>query len=334
MSTPAMPAPDLFFETAFAYQRTAALKSAVQLNLFTAIGDSGTTADVAAQRCGASERGTRILCDYLTVLRFLTKSDGVYRLTPESATFLTKQSPAYLGGTLDFLTIPELTHSFDDLTDTIRRGHVAPAGNIVAAENPIWVEFARAMVPMMMPAAHAIADLLGASTGPLRVLDIAAGHGMFGITIAQRNPQCEVVAVDWPQVLTVAQESARAGGVEDRYRTLPGDAFTVDLGTGYDIALVTNFLHHFDHATCTSFLRRIAATLRSGGRVAILEFVPNQDRVSPPFAAMFSLTMLAETPAGDAYTLPELRQFLEDAGFTNVTAHSLPTPQTVVIARR
>jgi len=334
MSTQPMPTPDLFFETAFAFQRTAALKSAVQLDLFTAIGDGGTTADVAAQRCGASLRGTRILCDYLTVLGFLTKSDGVYRLTPASSTFLRKQSPAYLGGTLDFLTIPQLTHSFDDLTGTIRRGHVAPPNNMVSSENPVWVEFARAMVPMMMPAAQAIADLLGASTGPLRVLDIAAGHGMFGITVAQRNPRCEVVAVDWPQVLTVALESARAGGVADRYRTLPGDAFTVEFGTGYDIALVTNFLHHFDQAACTGFLRKIASALKPGGRVVLLEFVPNPDRVSPPFPAMFSLTMLAETPGGDAYTLDELRRFLEEAGFTNVTAHPLPTPETVVIARR
>lgn len=332
---PVMPSADVVFDTLFAYQRSAALKSAVELDVFTAIDEGAHSAAAVAQRSGASERGVRILCDYLTVVGLLQKSDGTYQLTPESAAFLSKRSPAYLGTTAKFLLLPELKRNFDDLTEAVRRGGVAPAGNTVADENPIWVEFARAMAPMMMPAAHAIADLVaGASTGALRVLDLAAGHGMFGITVAQRNPRAEIVAVDWAPVLQVAQENARANGVEDRYRTLPGDAFKVDFGAGYDVALVTNFLHHFDQATCTKFLQKINAALKPGGRVAVLEFVPNPDRVSPPIPAGFSMTMLAGTPSGDAHTFAELRQQLEDAGFSNVSAHALPTPQTILLAQK
>jgi ubiquinone/menaquinone biosynthesis C-methylase UbiE len=180
-----------------------------------------------------------------------------------------------------------------------------------------------------------MAELLAVSTaGPLKVLDIAAGHGVFGITIAQRNPRAEIVAVDWKPVLAVAEEHAQAAGVHERYRTLAGDAFKVDFGAGYDVALVTNFLHHFDAATCTSFLGKVHAALKPGGHVAVLEFVPNTDRVSPPIPAKFSLTMLAGTPGGDAYTLAELSQQLEDAGFSNVSAHELPTPETVLLATK
>ncbi len=162
------------------------------------------------------------------------------------------------------------------------------------------------MVPMMMPAAHAIVDILDVhSASSLRVLDIAAGHGMFGVTIAQRNPRAEVVAVDWAPVLTVATENAKSLGVADRYRTIPGNAFDVDYGTGYDVALLTNFLHHFDKDTNISLLRKVAAAMKTGGRIVILEMVPNEDRVSPPLAAGFALTMLAGTPSGDAFTLRE-----------------------------
>jgi cyclopropane fatty-acyl-phospholipid synthase-like methyltransferase len=122
--------------------------------------------------------------------------------------------------------------------------------------------------------------------------------------------------------------------VQDRYRTLPGDAFKVDFGSGFDAALVTNFLHHFDPETCTNFLRKVHAALAPGGRVAVLEFVPNPDRVSPPVPARFSLTMLAGTPGGDAYTFAELKDQLEGAGFRNVSAHSLPTPQTILLAQK
>jgi SAM-dependent methyltransferase len=337
MTTPKnMPSAEIVFDTLFAYQRSAALGSAIDLELFTAIDEGARTVAALAKRCQASERGTRILCDFLTTIGLLTKSDGNYGLTPESATFLSQRSPAYLGTTARFLLRPELKGNFDHLTDAIRRGGVTPSGdNIVAEENPLWVEFARSMMPMMVPAAHAIAELVGSSKGAsLKVLDIAAGHGLFGVTIAQRNPGAEIVAVDWKAVLAVAQENAASALVSNRYRTISGDAFTVDFGDGYDVALVTNFLHHFDGATCTAFLRKVHTALKPGGRVVVLEFVPNPDRVSPPFPARFSLTMLAETPGGDAYTFDELRRQLEDAGFSNVTAHGLPTPQMVLLGER
>ena len=216
----------------------------------------------------------------------------------------------------------------------VQRGGVAPAGNTVAPENPIWIEFARAMVPMMVPAAHGIADALAIeSAGPTRVLDIAASHGIFGITLAQRNPKVEVTAVDWASVLEVARENAARDGVSERIHLKPGDAFEVDFGADYDVALVTNFLHHFDHATCISFLTKVRRALKTGGRVVILEMVPNADRVTPAVPARFSLTMLGGTPAGDAYTFDELRDQLEQSGFADATSHSLPTPETVVVAR-
>jgi ubiquinone/menaquinone biosynthesis C-methylase UbiE len=330
-----MPSPDLFFDTMFAHQRTAALKAAIELEFFTAIGEGATTVAALAARCAASERGARILCDNLTMMGFLTKTDATYALTPDSEIFLSKRSPAYLGGIAEFLQSPEMTRYFDDLVGTVRRGSVAAGKETVTEENPVWVTFARAMVPMMMPAAHGIAEVLdAASLGPIRVLDIAAGHGMFGIVIAQSNPSAQIVAVDWAPVLAVATENAQAVGVGERHRTLAGDAFKVDYGDGFDLALLTNFLHHFDRPTCVTLLRKVAAALNPGGRAVILEFVPNEDRVSPPMAAGFSLTMLATTPAGDAYTLHEFREMLAEAGFRDVSAHPLPSPQTIVIATK
>src|SRR5437763_11159619 len=107
------------------------------------------------------------------------------------------------------------------------------------------------MAPMMMPAAQAIPEILGASgAAHCKVLDIAAGHGIFGIIMANKNPNAEIVAVDWPMVLQVAEENANKFGVGSRWKKLAGDAFTVDYGSGYDVVLLTNFLHHFDVPTC------------------------------------------------------------------------------------
>jgi ubiquinone/menaquinone biosynthesis C-methylase UbiE len=174
------------------------------------------------------------------------------------------------------------------------------------------------MMPMMvMPAQIMTAELLKGGAAH-KVLDIAAGHGIYGITVAKQNPGAEIYACDWKNVLAVAEENARGMGVGDRHHLLPGSAFEVDFGGGYDLALVANFLHHFDPPTCTNFMKKVHASLAPGGRAAIVEFVPNPDRVSPPMAAAFSMVMLATTPAGDAYTFAELEGIAKDAGFSRV----------------
>ena len=330
----AMPSPERIFDTLQAYQRTAALKAGIELDLFTAIADGADTAAAIAQRLGAPERGVRILSDYLTIAGLLTKSGNKYQLPPDTAAFLSKKSPAYMGTVIGFLGMPDIIRNLDHLSNTIRTGKV-PGNTVTGEEQELWVEFARSMAPLVMPSAMAIAEVLQiTAAGPVKVLDIAAGHGVFGIVLAQRDPQAQIVAVDWPGVLAVATENAKKFGVEKQHTLIPGDAFKVDYGTGYDIALVTNFLHHYDLPTCTTLMKKIAAATKPGGRVAILEFVPNDDRVTPPSAAAFSLQMLAGTPGGDAYTLAELRKVCEDAGWKNVTSHPTPTMQTIVVATR
>src|SRR5262249_36647136 len=107
-------------------------------------------------------------------------------------------------------------------------------------------------------------------------------------------------------------------GVADRYHLLPGSAFDTDFGGDYDLVLITNFLHHFDAPTCTTFMRRVHAALKPGGRAAIADLVPNPDHVTPPPAEAFSMMMLATTPAGDAYTFAELESISRSAGFVRV----------------
>jgi ubiquinone/menaquinone biosynthesis C-methylase UbiE len=332
----AQPSPENIFNTLNAYQRTEALKSAIELDLFTAVDDGQTGAADLAKRCGASERGVRILCDYLTVIGFLTKKGGRYGLPPDSAVFLSRNSPACMASISGFLGHPELSERFKSLTEAIKKGGSVEAQGTVAPDHPIWVQFARSMAPMMALPAQGIARLLGAAKAPaLKVLDIAAGHGVFGITLAQQNTKARVTALDWAGVLAVAQENAKAAGVADRYNLLAGSAFDVEFGSGYDVVLLTNFLHHFDEPTNVRLLRKVHASLAPGGRALALEFVPNEDRVSPPTPAAFSLIMLSSTPSGDAYTHAELDRMFRAAGFSATELHPLePTPQSVVLARK
>src|SRR5437764_14091212 len=236
--------PKLFFETINAYQRTAAITAAVELDVFTAIGEGGATAAEVAKRNGASPRGTRILCDYLTLLGFLTKSGDRYALTPDSAMFLNRKSPAYTGGIIKFLRIGELTRSFDMLADAVRKGGTAETElGTTAADHPVWLEFARAMAPIVIPGSQALAEMIKLDDSrPVKILDIAASHGLWGIAFAKKYPRASVVALDWKSVLEVTRENAARAGVGDRFSTIAGSAFEVDLGSDYDLVLIPNFL--------------------------------------------------------------------------------------------
>ncbi len=323
---------NLLYDTVLAYQRTAALIAAVRLDLFTRIGNKRVQSDVLAESIGASPRGTRILCDYLVLVGFLSKSGDTYGLTPQSRWTMDGNSPRSATSVIDFLAAPEMIALIlDDPTRYVREGGSEGLAN-VSPDNPIWERFARAMVPFAAPVARlmtARARELGLS--PTKVLDIAAGHGLYGIEIGKAFPGSTVTAVDWGAVLSFARSNAADLG--GRYSTIAGNAFDVDLGTGYDLAILASFLHHFSPEECTDMLRRLRAALAPQGKVFIVDFMPDEATMSPPEAVAFSFLMLATTPKGESHTAAAYVAMAREAGFTGGTSyHSLaPAPHSLLV---
>lgn len=323
--------PNLVVDAMFACRKTAAIVAAIELDLFTLIGDGSNAASLAAA-ANAAERGVRILCDYLVVNGFLTKAGDQYALTPSSRTFLDRRSPAYMGAAIEFLAAPEiLKQILDDPTSYVRNGGSIGLANM-SPDNPVWVKFARGMGSFTGGSAISLAaEMANLPMQPRKILDIAAGHGRFGIEMAKTFPSAEVVAVDWGSVLELAKHNARQFGVAERYKVIPGSAFEVDWGTDYDLILLPNFLHHFDLETCAGLLAKSRASLSAGGKVVAVDFVPNDDLVSPPFPAAFSWEMLASTPRGEAYTQKDLAEMARRAGFQNVRVKPLPPSPSSLI---
>src|SRR2546429_9043472 len=211
------PTPALLFDTFNAYQRTQAIKAGIELEVFTAIGEGNTTAPAIAERCGASERGTRILCDFLTIIGFLAKQGDNYELTADSAMFLDKRSPAYMGTVSEFILSSHIKDNFDRLTETVRNGGCT-SDSALEPDHPMWVNFARAMVPMMAMPAQLMAQLVDPTKAQkLRVLDIAAGHGLYGLAFAKQNPQVEVTAGVFARGAHRAQEKKKVAGGAARF---------------------------------------------------------------------------------------------------------------------
>lgn len=327
------PTPLRFIEAVNGFQRTAVIRAAVEYDVFTAIGEGHDTAEALARHLGVAVKGARVLADALVILHLLKKQDGRYSLNDESALFLDRRSPRFLGGTLKFLLSEPVLSAYERFSGAVRAGGTAAAGRgALEPDHPVWVEFAQGMAPLMFTSIQKVIEV----TLPAgRVLDVAAGHGRFGIGLLEAGAAHEVVALDWPNVLELARTNAEAAGVADRWHALPGDALTRDLGGGYDTALLPNFLHHFDPAACRAFLARLREALTPAGRVALVEYLPNGDRVSPSAAAWFAVQMLAMTPAGDAYTLAEYTEFLTTSGFTEPTVYPIPgAARHVLVAER
>jgi 2-polyprenyl-3-methyl-5-hydroxy-6-metoxy-1,4-benzoquinol methylase len=330
------PTPARFFQAVNAYQLSAAIKTSIELGVYTAIGAGCESAEALAARSHTSVKGMRILCDFLVMHQFLTKQDNRYGLAPDAALFLDKNSRMYVGGIVGFLSLPRVTQSFENFTEVVRKGGTVIPGGTTAYENPVWQDFARSMVPLMIPPAEAIAEIVNTRKGaPVKVLDLAAGHGIFGITIARHNPNAQIYALDWAPVLEIAREHATAAGVADRWHGIEGSAFEVEFGGDYDAVLITNFQHHFSPATIETLMRKVHGALKGEGLAVTLEFVPNDDRVTPLDAASFAMIMLGTTEEGDAYTFAEFQTMYQNSGFAHNELHRLEnSPEAVIVSRK
>lgn len=332
-SDTATPSPRLFFETASAHERTEVLRGAVKLDLFTQIQRCGGGVEELAQACAATPRAIRILCDYLTVQGFLTKSSAGYALTPDSAFFLSRDAPHYIGGALDYVTSPAIRKSFAELSKTAQVGGTHdPACDMTSSNNPIWVTYAKSIKPLMrLPAQLLARQIRRDRSSALRVLDVAAGHGMFGIAIAQRFPKARCMALDWAPVLEVALENAKEAGVADQVVCLPGNALEIDWNPPHDLILMVNFMHHFDVPTCKAILSKAFDALSEGGQVLILDYMLDPTEAAPAEAVSFALAMLATTPGGDAHSAQIYRDLCIDIGFRNVSDAPFPAAREHIV---
>ena len=321
------------YEAMQAYQKTAALTAAIKLDIITLIGGGDATSDALAEKTASSSRGIRILCDFLTVMGLLSKLDGVYSVTEPGRRYLDRSSPAWIGSAIDFFAAPEMRSLvLDDPVSYVRRGGSVGLAHL-APDHPIWLRYAKAATPIArVTAKRAAAQLTTGPNPPTRVLDVAAGHGFYGIELAKASPGAVVTAVDWPSVIKFASANAKVAGVGERYHVVAGNAFEVEWGQNYDLVILANILHYLSPEECATILRKVKSSLSPRGEACAIEFVPDEDRVSPPMQAMFAFLMLATSPGGDAHTLSDYIEIAKAAGFRGAAARSLrPTPQTLVM---
>jgi SAM-dependent methyltransferase len=336
MSTSGVPAPnpERILRTMWDYAPPLIVAAAVKLRIFDFLAEQPRTEGELAAGTGASLRGIRSLLSGLVGLNFLAKeTPDRYTLTPESSAFLVSGKPGYLGGM--FANAQNLVPAWLGLAETVRSGRPVDALNQEEGA-AFFKELVVSLFSMNLPAAQTLGKILGVGEAgkPLRILDLAAGSGVWGIGVAQASPLATVIAVDWPQVLETTRRFAAQAGMADRFSYIGGDLASVDFGDGYDIAILGHILHSEGERQSRELLRKTFGALVPGGTVAIAEFLVNDDRSGPPMGVIFGLNMLLRTEEGDTYSFPEIGRWLAQAGFLEPQRVDPGGPASLILARK
>ena len=323
-------------ELSFAYAPPLIISAAAANNVFDALENSAKTAEEVAKKTGASPRALRILMNALVGLDLLKKNRrGKYSLTPESAAFLISNKPGTHAGFFGTIA-PQLISRWLRLSDVVREGRPAVTVNQETEGTEFFSQLVENIIPMSYPAAQKLGDHLkvAKTKDQIRVLDLAAGSGIWGIALAQKSPRVHVSAVDWAGMIPTTKRITKKYGVRDRFNFVEGDLLQADFGNGYDIATLGHILHSEGEDRSRKLLKKTFRALKSGGVIAIAEWLVNDERTEPTHGLMFAVQMLVNTERGDTFSFNEIRSWLQDSGFKNVRKVEAPGPSPLVLATK
>jgi len=315
------------------YWASRVLLSAVELDLFSAVGDGATAAEAAA-RVDADASGVARLLRALAGQGLLECEGERFRCAPDSAEFLAEGGASDSRATV--LHMANLWERWSDLTQCVKDGERVSGPQ--RSDDPDWT---RAFIGSMHrrarlsagPLASAL-DEAGLLAGARRALDLGGGSGAFVHALLERSPELAATLFDLPEVVALAREYAQEAGLAERCEFVPGDLHEGGWGEGHDLVLISAICHMLSPADNRRLLERAAASLAPGGRVIVSDFLLDDDRCTPAWASLFGINMLVATGGGDSYTESDYRGWMESAGLAGIERIDVPGLADLVVGRR
>jgi len=322
--------PDDMNRTLRGFQESRVVLTAVELDLFTAVA-SGATAEEVAARVGGDPRATEMLLNALVAMGWLTKRGAVFSNSPSSERyFVTGSADDWRAATLH---LAHLWETWSTLTECVRAG-TSVTRQAMAGRGQEWTT---AFIAAMHRNARARAPLVVSAVGTegvSRMLDVGGGSGAYSIAFASAKGDLEVDLLDLAEVLPITQGHIESADLAGRIRTQPGDLRADQLGTGYDLVLVSAICHMLGIDENRDLLKRCFQALVPKGRVVIQDFILEPDKTAPKSAALFALNMLVGTQGGSTYSEAEYAAWLTEVGFEDVRHVRLPGPSGLIIGKR
>lgn len=319
--------PDDVNELIRGFMPSRAVLTALELDVFTAVG-KGASARQVAGKVQAAVRATETLLNALVSLKLLEKADETYTNTPLSARFFVDGTPDSARSAQ--LHTANLWKRWSTLTEAVRAGtSVAPRG-----ENGWVAPFIAAMDHTARGRARAVVQAVEVN-GSRRMLDLGGGSGAYSIAFAKAAPALEAEIIDLPEVLPITEEHIRKAGLADRIRTRAGDMLTIPLESGrYDLVLLSAICHMYSPEENQKLFERAYTALAPKGRLVVSDFILEPDKTAPRFGALFALNMLVATRAGASYSEPEYEAWMKQAGFAEAKRVRIPGPVNLMIATK
>jgi len=327
--------PERLMQFGFAYAPPLIIGAAVANRVFDTLASGAKNVEEVSRQTGASVRGLRVIMNALAGLELLKKGGDKYVLTPESEVFLVSNKPGTLAGFFSMNRIRMMQH-WMKLDEIVRTGRPAEARNQEGPGTEFFSELVENIIPMSYGSAQALAEhlKLADATNQVRVLDLASGSGIWGIALAQKSPRVQVTAVDWAGMIPTTKRITKKFGVDEHFKFIEGDLLKADFGEGHDIATLGHILHSEGEERSRKLLKKTANAVKSGGTIAIGEWLVNDERTEPLNGLMFAVNMLVNTENGDTFSFNQIKRWLAEARFKNARTLEAPGPSPLVLATK
>jgi 3-hydroxy-5-methyl-1-naphthoate 3-O-methyltransferase len=328
--------PERIMQMAWGYVPPLVLEAAIRHRVFDVLEAGPKDIWEVEKATGASARGLAAIMDVLVGLGFLSKDEqNRFALTAESSAFLVSTKPSFQGGLIKHCS-EHLIPRWLSINEVVATGKPVTPVNQQQSGGEFFSSFVLDIFPMSYPAAQTLAAHLnyGGEGAPVRVLDLAAGSGVWGIAVAQSSPRVRVTAIDWPEVIGVTEKTVGRFGLSSRFSFVVGDLEDADFGFEYHLATLGHILHSEGERRSRKLLEKTFNALASGGTIAIQEFLVNKERTGPLNGLFFAVNMMVNTQEGNTWSFEEIGAWLEEAGFTNPRLLESPGPSPLILATR
>lgn len=296
------------------FMRCRVILTAAELDLFTAVDETPSTADELASRLGLHPRALTRVLDCLVTFGLLDKPDGAYRPTERGGLLSSRHPESMLDSAL---LQNRLWNNWSHLSEVVHVGKNTHRIPVTKQGGEPLKHFIGAMQVVGRETARRVAAVYDTSRFR-RLLDIGAGPGIYTLAFLERNPWLQATVFDLPEVVPMTERRLGDAGVLDRVSLAAGDFYEDELPTGCDLALLSAIIHQNSPEQNVDLYRKVRRALAPGGVLLIRDHVMDVERTHPPLGALFAINMLVSTDGGDTYTFDEVRQTLEQAGFGSV----------------
>ncbi len=306
--------PEQIQQMATSFKKSRIFMSAFELDLFTILGREKLTSDEVAIRSGTDIRATDRLLNALCALGLIRKENECFSNTEATARYLVKGEKDYMSGLMHTV---HLWKSWSTMTDAVKKGGRVANKSIKEKDLRWTAAFIEAMhYRAVKTSAKVIArlDLAGVS----RVLDVGGGSGAYAMGFVNACPDITVTVFDLPDVVPLTGKYIDESGMTGRIEIIEGDYHIDEFGKGFDLVFLSAIIHSNSPEQNLSLIEKGANALNRGGQIVIVDFIMDEDRCGPFFSTLFALNMVVNTESGDTYTESEVKNWLVQAGCSDI----------------